>query len=213
MSMSGKVTAGSQVITMTGDGDFQNNPTLGELTMSVSGGLRNLTMQAVMEGTTMYMTSDFLRAGLPGGKTWMSMDIAKATKALGVDLGSMSSQSPTQALAQLRKNAAVAEVGHETLDGVDTTHYTAVIDSAYVSKLRKALGETVTYAPVDVWIGSDNLVRRIRMSYSQSGTAAVPASAMEMTMDLSHYGEPVRVSVPSPDETFDVTDLATQAFK
>ena len=95
MTMTAVATTGVQTVSMTGSGDFQNSPNLGELTMTVSGP-RSATMRAVIRGTTIYMTSDLFRGQLPDGKSWLALDVAKATKSLGADLGSVTSQSPAE---------------------------------------------------------------------------------------------------------------------
>jgi LppX_LprAFG lipoprotein len=199
---------------MSGEGDFRNNPNLGSMTLSVSGA-QALTMQEVVKDTTIYMSSDVFRSELPFGKAWLSMDIAKTTKALGLDPSALSSstQSPTEALATLRASGGrVTKVGAETIDGVSTTHYTAVLDADRVAKvssaLNKAYGASVTYQPVDVWIDGQDLVRRIHMAFSMGGGSTLPATSMDMTMAFSNYGEAVDVGVPRDDATLDVTKLA-----
>jgi hypothetical protein len=199
---------------MSGEGDFRNNPNLGSMTLSVSGP-HALTMQEVVKDTTIYMSSDVFRSELPFGKSWLSMDIAKTTKAFGLDPSALSSstQSPTEALATLRASGGrVTKVGAETIGGVSTTHYTAVLDADRVAKvsnaLNKAYGANVTYQPVDVWIDGQDLVRRIHMAFSISGGTTLPATSMDMTIAFSNYGEAVDVSVPSDDATLDVTKLA-----
>lgn len=206
-------TAG-QVLTMSGEGDFRNDPNLGSLTFSVSDP-RPVTMQEVVKDTTIYVTSDAFRGRLPAGRTWLSMDVAKSTKALGLDPSALSSttQSPTDALATLRASGGqVTKIGTEAIDGVATTHYTAVIDAARVAKvnsvLNTAYGANVTYQPVDVWIDGEDLVRRIHMAFSMGGGSTLPETSMDMTMTFSNYGEPVNVDVPAPAATFDMTNLA-----
>ena len=211
--VTGSVTTGTQRATTYGEGDFQNAPTLGRMTTVATVAGRTVTVQEVLAGTRIYLTSDTFRAELPAGKTWMSIDLQKALKTLGMDFGSLASQSPTDALANLRKSGSVTTVGPQTLDGVATTHYTAVVDPGRVDKLQKALGMTVTYAPVDVWIDAAGLVRRLHTSYTQSGSSVLPASTLEMTMSFSNYGEALQVAVPPDSATFDATDAAAGAFK
>jgi hypothetical protein len=208
MEMVAKVTEGYQSISMTGSGDFTNNPNLGSLTMHVEGASANATMRAVLRGTTIYMTSDLFAGRLPDGKSWLSIDLGKSAKALGVDIGALSSQAPASALAQLKASGKVREVGPETIVGVATTHYTATVDSSKTDQLQKVLHYSVTYAPVDVWIDGKGLVRRIHLITVAAAHDAVPETVTEMTLALSRYGEHVSVAVPSPAETFDTTELA-----
>jgi hypothetical protein len=161
----------------------------------------------------MYMTSEVFRGELPDGKTWFALDVAKATKSMGVDLGSLSSQSPADALERLKASGSVKNLGAATIGGVATTHYSAIVDESRVAKLTKALGVSVLYAPVDVWVDAKGLVRRVHMQYVQEAGAGLPEATTQMTMSLSNYGEAVHVAVPPAAETFDATDVATSFLK
>lgn len=213
ISVTMKMSTAGQAITMTGDGDFRNNPNLGSFALSISGA-RNVTMREVMKDTTVYMSSDLFGGQLPNGKTWLAMDIAKTTKAIGLDPSSLSSsQSPTQALTTLRASGGqVTQIGTERIDGVETTHYSAILDPKRLAKLNtalnKAYGATAAYQPVSVWIDDQDLVRKMQLAYSIVGGTA-PTTSAEMTMTFSNYGEPVAVDVPPSSTVYDITSLAT----
>jgi hypothetical protein len=213
MTMTATVTSGIQTVTMSGSGDFQNDPNLGRMTIAVTGGPQAISMREVLQGTTVYMTSDMFDGRLPGGKTWLKLDLQKAMKSLGVDFATLSSQSPTDALARLRTSGTVTKLGPQRLGGVATTHYSAILDADRVAKLTKSLGVSIAYGPVDVWVDAQGLVRRVHLTAVMDGSTGVPQAAMEMTMSLSSYGEHVDVTPPPDGETFDVTDLATQVLK
>jgi hypothetical protein len=203
MQLDASVTAGTQVIAMTGTGDFGNTPTRGQLLMRVRANGRDATMQEVLDGTHVYISSPALMGQLPGAKKWMSVDVSKAGKALGVDVANYSSQSPQSVLDQLKAAGGVHKVGPETLDGVETTHYRATVDTAKVAKLLKKAQFTATYEPVDVWVDGKGLVRRMHLSYSVNGTTT------DLTASFSKYGEPVSVTAPAAADTFDATSMAT----
>ncbi len=204
MDLDASVTAGTQVIALTGAGDFQNNPARGQFLMRVRANGRDASMQEVVDGTNVYISSPALMGQLPGAKKWMSVDVSKAGKAMGVDVSDYSSQSPQSVLEQLKATGGVSTVGTESLDGVKTTHYRATVDPAKVEKLYKKLAKfKPTYEPVDVWIDGQGLVRRMHMSYTVQG------STTDMTASFSKYGEPVSVTVPAAADTFDATSMAT----
>jgi hypothetical protein len=213
MTMTATVTSGIQTVTMKGAGDFQNDPNLGQMTLAVTGGPQAISIREVLQGTTVYMTSDLFNGQLPGGKSWLKLDLQKTMKSLGVDFATLSSQSPTDALARLKTSGTVTKLGPQTIGGVATTHYSAILDAGRVAKLTRALGMSISYGPVDAWIDAHGLVRRVHLTAVLDGSTAVPQAAMEMTMSLSNYGEHVAVTPPPDDETFDVTDLATQFLK
>jgi hypothetical protein len=203
MDLDASVTAGTQVIAMTGSGDFANTPTRGQFLMRVRANGRDASMQEVLDGTRVYISSPALMGQLPGAKKWMSVDISKAGKALGIDVANYSSQSPQSVLDQLKASGGVAKVGSETLDGVSTTHYRANIDRAKLAKVFNKMQIKPTYEPVDVWIDDQGLVRRMHMSYGVKGTTT------DMTASFSKYGEAVSVTVPAAADTFDATSMAT----
>jgi hypothetical protein len=197
---------------MSGSGDFSNHPNLGRLTMSVTGP-RPATMQAILTGTRIYLTSDLFRGTLPDGKTWLSLDFGKAGKALGVDMNALGAPAPTTTLAQLKASGKVKTVGHATVDGVATTHYSATIDPDRIAKVSSALHVDVSYAPVDVWVDGKGLVRKLHIAAVESAHDSVPESVTDMTMTLSRYGERVAVRPPPAYDTFDTTDLAASLLK
>jgi hypothetical protein len=203
MQLDGTVTAGTQIIAMTGTGDFGNNPTRGQVLMRVRANGRDASMQEVLDGTRVYISAPALMGQLPGAKKWMSVDIEKAGKALGVDVANYSSQSPSSVLEQLKATGGVAKIGPEAIDGVATTHYRATIDQAKLRKILKKAQFTGTYEPVDVWIDDQGLVRRMHLAYTAKGATT------DMTASFSKYGEPVNVTVPAAADTFDATSMAT----
>jgi hypothetical protein len=195
-------------MSMNGSGDFQNDPQLGELTLAFASGSGSSSIHEVMKDWTVYMTSPLFAQHLPDGKTWLSLDMKKATKAFGFDITSMSGRSPGQMLDQLRSSGSVVRVGRARIDGVATTHYRATIDLSKVPNGKKLVELTgIATEPVDVWVGSDGLVRRVVTSYSGPASGSV-----RMTMDFSNYGVPVDVQVPDDSVTFDATKFTEKLF-
>jgi hypothetical protein len=209
MVMSGSVSAGPMAIKMTGSGDFSNTAKQGQMSAAMSLMGRNIRMEEILAGTTIYMQSPMFSSQLPSGKTWMKLDLQKLGQAQGIDFSSLMSQSPAQGLKRLEAAGSVKSLGTETIDGVATTHYQ--VTNLDISKLPQgtkieALAHP-KYGPIDVWIGkSDGYVYRESMSltYGMSGQSA----SMSMTVNLSKFGEAVHVAVPPASETVDFTSLA-----
>ena len=168
----------------------------------------------------MYMQLGLLAGQLPGGKTWMRIDLAKAGKAAGIDLGQLmggAGQNPSDWLALLRSNGEFSEVGHETVDGADTTRYHGTVDlekaaagdgpAAATIKRLLDLGAPTKY-PLDVWVDGAGYIRQFEMSYDE--TLSGNTVSMSMIMSMSDYGTTVDVSAPPADQVFDATDLAAQ---
>jgi LppX_LprAFG lipoprotein len=209
MTMEATFTSGLETVTMRGSGDFQNDPLRADLIFSAGDGAQTVDMHELMAGTTVYVRSNALAGRLPGGKSWLRVDVGNAMKSLGVDLGSLTSQTPADAFARLKAAGTVTKVGGGTIGGTAVTHYSVVLDLGQVTKLTKRLHADVSYAPVDVWVDAGGLVRRMHVAavYGGSGSATLPQSALDMTMTLSDYGEPVAVTLPTDAETFDASGV------
>ena len=204
--LSGYVVAGGQTVNMSGDGDFQSSPQVGQASIRISGGTVNASVDEVMKDWTIYIRSPLFARLLPEGATWASLDLKSLGAKAGVDLGQLSQVSPSDSLSALRKAGSVHDLGRGKIHGVMTTHYEAVVD---LGKLPggKSLAKLahLSAVPIDVWVDGRGLMRR--MVLSEVITANGQTAATRITMDLSKFGEPVHVTVPSPNDTFDLTSV------
>ena len=169
-----------------------------------------------------YVNAPALAAMLPGGQSWVRLDLEQAGKAAGVDLNQMLSQAaqnPADVLDMLRSVGSVQTVGTETIDGVSTTHYKATIDLAKAADTvggpaKDAVQHLIdqggpSSVPADVWIGDDGLVRKVTVDETvsnggETGTAHV-------TLSLSDYGSAANVIAPPSGDTLDATGLISMA--
>lgn len=210
VQIAGTITAANGArVDLAATGDFQNSPELGSLTMTVGSSAKTISITEVMKGWTIYMSSPLFSGQLPDGKTWLSLDLQKAGKTLGVDFSSFAAQTPASTLQQLKAAGHVVRVGAATIDGVATTQYTATIDVSKIPNGKKLVQlAQLSYQPVQVYVDKAGLLRRIHMAYSSpaSGTA-------DMTIDYANYGEAVTAVVPDASQTFDMTDAASGALK
>jgi hypothetical protein len=195
----------------------------------VLGGDGSLRMDMLMDGSVMYMKlPDALRGAIPslGSKPWLEMNMAKAAGIPGLSsLGSDPSTSdPRQMLQYLRAASdGITNEGEQRVDGVQTTHYhgrlsldrlTANVPRAErgivqqaLSKLQQSTG--TTDLPVDVWIDSHQLVRRMALSISLHASGA----SMQETLvaDLTDYGPQPRPTPPPADQVQDASGLLSAA--
>jgi hypothetical protein len=171
-----------------------------------------------------YVNAPALTAMIPGGKSWVRLDLQQAGKAAGVDLNqllSQAAQNPADVLAMLRSVGSVQTVGTEAVDGASTTHYKATIDLAKAADTvggpaKDAVQHLIdqggpSSVPADVWIGADGLVRKVTVDETvsndgQTGTA-------HLTLDLSDYGSAVNVTAPPTGDTLDATSLVAMAVQ
>lgn len=219
MTITGEVGAAGQTIPLHGTGTFDRAGQLGQMSLTTSVGGKDMTIDEISQGHTIYMSSDVFGKELPSGKSWLKLDLDKAAKSQGIDLdalGGGATQDPAQALDYLKGAGTSTKVGSETVNGVATTHYHVDADlrkaaaksggadaKATVEKLIKLSGTSTL--PVDVWVDSDHLVRRETMKYNMNVQGQ--KGSMSMTIDMTKYGVDVTAKVPPADETVDAADL------
>jgi hypothetical protein len=171
----------------------------------------------------LYMHLPFLSRLIPGGKPWIKFDLSALGKGLGIDFSQLTelSSNPGQTLDWLRATSgAITNAGRETVDGVETTHYEASIDLAKYPNLvpagrraavRRAVDSLINLTglhtfPVDAWVASDGLIRKLRMSFSEDvGGQQVTT---ETTTRFHDFGAPVSINLPPAAQTLDVSKLA-----
>jgi hypothetical protein len=221
LTMDSTIRAGGQTIPMKaeGDADLRNS----RLRMTTEGGNGLPSVETVMLGTVMYMKMAGFEKAL--GSEWVKFDMAKVGEELGIDFEQflqMGQASPAEQLKYLRAMADLEEVGTETVDGVETTHYKGVVDMRRypdtvpaaereearraVEKLVELSGDATT--PTEVWIDEDSLVRRQKMTLKQKKPQELTT---EMDIRYTDFGK--RVEVEAPEDAKDVTELATQGVR
>lgn len=166
-----------------------------------------------------YMRLGALASRIPGGKQWLELDLSKLGRSAGIDLDQLLSGSqiqPADVLSMLKtEGASVRRVGSEKIDGTLTTHYRVTVDLAkaleakgLTSPMLAGIAAEMPSIPEDVWIGSDGLVRRIKLAYGLQHQGK--PMRMEMSMDIYDYGVDVTIAAPPSNEVFDATQLAQQ---
>jgi hypothetical protein len=204
VQFTGHVTSAGQTIRMTGAGDFQNQPKLGQMQFAMDVAGKHVAMTEVIRDATIYLKSSLFAPALAAsGKEWMSVDLKKADLR-GANLNAYTQGSPTDTLKALEQAGSVKKIGDEKVAGEQTTHYQAVIDYSKIpngAKLQQLAN--VKTAPIDVWIGSGNLLRRMKLSMTTTTKGQTVGTSM--VLDLTKYGEPVNVQVPPAKKTMDVT--------
>jgi len=194
MKLKGSVTVpGGQSVVLSGDGGFTHRD--GSFRLDFNAGGLSGSIDAVIQGTQLYVRSPLFADGLPKGKTWLKLDLSKQASAQGLDLTKLAAQDPAQTLARLAQLGNVKEVGTEQVDGVDTTHYRGRLATQTAG---------ATAGPFDVWVGKDDgYVRRVQ--FATGAAASTPST--HLTMDLSDFGKDVTITVPSAAETADAKTL------
>jgi hypothetical protein len=223
---SGITGTGSGAFDLKGHGGtFNLNMNLGndpQVTQALGGS--TLQVQEVIKAPIIYMKLPAaLSSRLPGGgKPWLKLDLSKASGLPGVSslAGNPASSDPSQLLQFLRGvGGGVKKVGSEQVNGVQTTRYHAEISLDKVAQSlpessRKAAEQSIKSLekltnlkglPVDVWVDSGNLVRRMRMSFDESPSGQTIHAVI--TMDFSDYGPQPPPSIPPADQVSDISSL------
>ena len=137
----------------------------------------------------------------------------------------MTGTDPSQFVDFLRAvSASTKRVGTQTVRGVQTTHYRALIDldryprlvpaaqrataRRTVSTLESAVGRHTM--PIDAWVDGRSLVRRLAMTLSECLSGA--HLRFGMTMDLFGYGPQPKPQLTSSGEVYDLTPLLTASL-
>lgn len=129
--------------------------------------------------------------------------------------------NPTELLAALAAaDAEVEDLGSETVRGVQTRHWRALIDleslSAGLDPIEQAaLEEKVgplssAEFPMDLWVGDDGLLRRYAIEMSAEGLASgdpAPVGSVEVVVEVFDYGADVGITAPSPDQVISGANL------
>lgn len=196
---------------------MQTKPLLARMTMSglAVAGQSVGDVSALITPDAMFMKMPMLSARL--GKPWIEMKFSDMQAASGFDIKQLISQAqqmqPAQYIKQLAASGDVEAVGSETVNGVETTHYTGTVSveeqlSHFSGAVRSTMQSVIattgwTGARIDVWLDGEGLVRRMH-SASVGGQGS-----MSMAMDVLAYGVPVNVTPPPASQVADLGQLTT----
>ncbi|WP_165494916.1 LppX_LprAFG lipoprotein [Actinomadura roseirufa] len=205
-------------VTMTGTMRYRTKPDLAYSMdfgrMSV-GGKSVPGMKQILVGRTMYMKMPMLSA-LGGGasaKPWVKISLDELGQRAGMNIDQMLDQArrmdPVQNTKMLTASKDAREVGKETVDGVQTTHFTGTYrmedaiaklppeqQEAYRKSLQTSGMEGMAF---DLWVDGQNLPRKMRMTGRQGA-----AGEMTMTMAYHDFGKPVDIAAPPADQVGDL---------
>jgi hypothetical protein len=213
-------------LTINGQGFFNYRSQEGTIGLDMSGlptAAGAVHMEEIFKSAALYIGSPLFVGKLPGGAHWMKLDIARFGQALGLDLQSLTGgqSNPAQFLEYLKASGGtVTPVGHELVRGVPTTHYRGTIDLSKVAdvlpganraQVRAALAKVIAQIgasslPVDVWVDSARLVRRMEIVISAS--AGGQSLRMQMSVELFGFGPTPPVTAPAQGDVYDATQVA-----
>lgn len=173
-------------------------------------------MEQRLVGRTMYMKMPMLSqlGGGAGAKPWIKISLDELGKQSGMNIDQMLQQSrqmdPVQNTKMLTASKDVREVGKETVNGVETTHYTgtyrmedaiAKLSPEMQENYRKSIAASGMEAmDFDLWVDGQQLPQQMKMKSNQTAEGT-----LTMTMKYRDYGKPVDITEPPASQ---VTDFA-----
>jgi hypothetical protein len=195
-----------QTVVMTGSGAVRGSDV--KMSLHAGTGPGSTTIDLVMRketgGYVMYMRSSALKSQLPGGKSWLRLDLAKAARKLGIDFTGLLDSS--QSLDPLERGlVSTRRIGTENVAGKPATHFRAVVDvhraartlPAYakqVAAVERATGVKLGKTTQEVWVGTDGRIRRLR-STTPTVVQGIEATSTQ-TLTYRAYDVPVSISAP-----------------
>ena len=214
---------GGEEFAMSGTADVDNERQRASMSMDL--GMLGGTMDMVVADGVAYLRSPMMAGRVD--TAWVSMDLAAIDPAAAAQFsGGFGDASSYVALFAGVVDARAA--GEEIVRGIRTTHYTGTIDVVKASEaIAQVVGEEagteaqeqlersvlqlntlgLRRIPFDAWVDEDGLLRRQRFSMDLGLVPGAEGGSMEMTVDLSRYGEPVEIRVPGRSEVTDITRL------
>lgn len=207
----------SQAVAESGSGAFAWKPLAGQMNITVNVAGQKLTLPARIVGSTVYIQLPAAAAPQLGGKTWLGLDLSGLSTS-----SSFAGVDPSQELSLLEAQAqSVTKVGTETVNGIATTHYRAIVDLKKTGNLgpegkqmvQQLAGAGVATMPTDVWIDSAGRPAQIEIVITvpraPSGVSGAAAAAFpettHLTMDFSDWGTAVQVTAPPASQVDSMT--------
>jgi hypothetical protein len=183
---------------MSGSGDVDSTTRVGtmHITMGLAG--QQIPFDEVLHGETVYASSSFFQSFLPSGKKWLEISLSSSSNLGAAGFALTSQPGAVPPLKDVR-----SEGGGK---------YTGRVDESKLTPAAKAALQSthVSFGAVDVWVGSDGYVRRVRIA-STSSAGGAKARAV-LTTTLTNYGETVHVTVPPASETVNASKLDIPGF-
>jgi hypothetical protein len=217
------VTFAGHTTAITGTGSIDERDQRGTMSMQVG----DQTLTVLLEKPYVYVqVPDGSVTTVGQGKPWLRADIDVYSQMLsGSNPFGSNDVGAKQMLGFLKSSGQVSDLGSQTIGGVATTHYHALVDfgryaatvapaqragaQRYADTLQRITGSSSL--PIDVWIDAQQRVRRI---YLQMQMCIMQEHLDEsLTMNLYDYGrQHASIEPPPASEVTDITgELKSQA--
>jgi hypothetical protein len=179
------------------------------------------SVNVVFDESVIYMKLPGLQESLPTSKPWVRIDVKELQRQSGgaSQFNAFGQADPSQYLQFLQGAGKVERIGSETVRDAETTHYKTVVDLKKAVKqapdeMRLTLTQAIKASgakdvPVNAWIDSEGLLRRVRYSYG--GPDQTGSLSSSITVDFYDFGSTVEASPPPADQVTDLADILKKA--
>lgn len=175
-------------------------------------------MEVRQIGDVAYVKFPFFNMFLGADTPWIAMPADESDPIGGFTMTSPG--NPSEILGSFEDAGATVEViGPEIVNGVDSTHYRAVFDTAALlagatpeeRQRLEAQGPIPTdFMPMDVWISDDGLVVRFIMEIDGASVDTEPGESFDvmfMQYDMFELNSGIVIEPPPRSEVTNVEDL------
>jgi len=143
-------------------------------------------------------------------------------------LGGGQAYDPAVFLEMVRQSESAEELGSDEIDGEPVNGIAAEVSMAEMLEAQGmgpedlgsgAEGMAGMTFPIEVWVGEDDLIRRLSYSFDEEtlsdlgGADATGMGGVSATMDFLDYGDSFEVEVPTDDEVVDITDAFVAGYE
>ncbi|CAL9450036.1 hypothetical protein [Streptomyces sp. enrichment culture] len=165
------------------------------------------TVRTLFVDGVYYYDIDPQPSGPLAGKEWMSIDSSAIFGEEGAQAFSGGGgTSPTASMKGLKYADDVENLGEQTVNGKETTHYRAVVSEKQMGKFKDAYADEgnlfssmtggADSVTMEVWVGEDDLPVRMVQEIG----------ATKISMDFDKFGATTEVKAPPAAQTGDLTD-------
>lgn len=160
-------------------------------------------IETVISDGVIYLKGEGL--GVPAGK-WLKFDPKDPENADNPLAGIAAAADPEVALRAMGELDALDEVGPETVNGVKTTHYKAVMVTSNYAKELGLPAEVSTILPpklpFDMWVDEDNRPVKFSISFDIQGMTS------KSVQTYTDYGVDLDITTPKDADTIKYSELS-----
>jgi hypothetical protein len=228
-------TSPQQTVHVTGNVEYvmdPNDPTsLREhmtLTIPSLGMLPGGTVEMIIgKGPVVYVKAPMLASFIPVKTPWIKLDPSTLPQSETGGFGAATAAAnPAAILAAIKDALTVEEVGADTVDGTDATHYRAAVDLVKLLPLLAQMSpEKPTDAdmkdakdqlqklglqtlPIELWVDRDGFLKQAQLALDLSKIDPDhPGVSFSLTLTFSDIGQEISIDVPPASQVTDISDL------